>query len=154
MAVLTREQVKAAARRPGVPVPCPEWGGDVLVRSMSGAVLNRYMVRCTTREGESDDAREQRLADLYAWLVAQCCVDAAGARLFNLHDVDDLQQMDGAPILRLVSRIRELTGLGEKVEERTEKNSVPTPGGGSSSDSAGNGVGVLAGYSNGSPAAT
>jgi hypothetical protein len=55
-------------------------------------------------------------------MVAKCCVDAKGKRLFSDEDVDALGKKNATPIDRLFDKIQELSGMTKKAVTDARKN--------------------------------
>ena len=96
-------------------VECPEWGGTVRVRSLSGGQ------RSVITQRVQDKATE----DLEELLVVMGCVDETGNRIFTNKDIEKLQKKSNAPISRISKKIMELSGIGnagEAVEDAKKKS--------------------------------
>lgn len=75
--MLNKESILAAADMPLEAVPCPEWGGTVHVRTMSGTERDAF-------EAGMLDAKEKGvsgLANIRARLVVRVACDEQGNRL-------------------------------------------------------------------------
>lgn len=96
-------------------VACPEWGGDVRVKSLSGHERDAF-------ETTLDDADGTR-RDVRAKMAIAGCVDADGAPLFTAPDVEALSAKNAAPLDRIFDRVRELSGMTPKAVAVLEKNS-------------------------------
>ncbi|MFW6034561.1 MAG: hypothetical protein ACOC9R_05430 [bacterium] len=100
-------------------VQVPEWGGAVLVRSLTGRERDEFEAG-TMRFGK-DGSREMRLSNLRARFVALVIVDEQGNRLFADTDVKRLGQKSAAALQRVWEAGRKLSGLSdEDVEELVE----------------------------------
>ncbi|MBQ4514389.1 MAG: hypothetical protein II969_15450 [Anaerolineaceae bacterium] len=97
-------------------VECPEWGGTVRVRSLSGGQ------RSVITQRVQDKATE----DLEELLVVMGCVDETGNRIFTNKDIDKLKKKSNTPISRISKKIMELSGIGNAGEmvEDAKKNSA------------------------------
>lgn len=125
MAKLTRDQILAASDLPTREVPVPEWGGEVIVRSMTLIERERYETDNVKDKGEHALAR----------LIALCCVDETGETLFRPEDVPALERKSGTALLRVLIAAQELNGLGVNGLASAEKNSASGPAAASYSDS-------------------
>jgi len=110
MAYLTRDTILAVDDREYETVPCPEWGGEVRLRSLTGAERDAYEQSLVQTRGKS---REMNLRNARAKLVALCAVDESGKRLFADADVDALGKKNAKPLDRLFDAARRLSGLSE-----------------------------------------
>lgn len=118
MALLSRDAILAADDREYEVVPCPEWGGEVRLRSLTGAERDAYEQSLVQTRGKS---REMNLRNARAKLVALCAVDENGNRLFSDQDVAALGRKNAKPLDRLFDVARRLSGLSEgDVDRLTE----------------------------------
>lgn len=112
-------------------VDCPEWGGTVRVRAMSGTDRNAYQAACqVTRNGVS-------VFD-YTNISAKMCrygiVDADGALMFTPQEIAALGRKSSAALERVGKVISRLSGLSDDSADEAGKDSEPTPSDGSTSD--------------------
>ena len=84
MALLTREAILQAQDLPTEQVHVPEWGGDVLVRALTGAERDRFEQSIVEQRGKST---RMNLQNIRAKLVALTVVDEQGNRIFKDEDV-------------------------------------------------------------------
>lgn len=108
--MLTKEQILSAADRKTEEVAVPEWGGSVLVATMSGAARDAWEASLVTRKGAKV---ETNTTNMRARLVAACVVDESGAQVFSAEDIDALGQKSGAAlerVCRVAQRLNALTG--------------------------------------------
>lgn len=112
---LNRDQILSAADRPSQTVPVPEWGGDVIVATMDGALRAEY--EDTLLEDKSGKRR------LRAVIVSLCAVDEAGNRLFTEADVDALQSKSGCALDRVFDAAIKLNKLTKADMDALEGNS-------------------------------
>lgn len=119
MAGLTKEQILAAQDLKSEVVAVPEWGGEVRLRSMTGADRDAYEQSLVEARGEGE---ARRLANVRARLVAFCAVDEAGARLFSEADVEALGAKSAAALDRLFEACTRLNRIGASDVEALAKN--------------------------------
>lgn len=118
MAILTRGQILAADDRKTVPVSVPEWGGDVLVRSLTGAERDKFEEGLQTVRGNKT---KRNLKNFRARLVALCVVNEQGELLFSPPDIDALGGKSVAALQRVFNKCNELNGMSdEDIEELTQ----------------------------------
>jgi hypothetical protein len=111
MALLTRDQILAADDIKKETVQVPEWGGEVLIASMSGAARDEW-------EQSLIGDEKLRLENIAARLVAHCAVDESGARLFTGADIAKLGKKSSRALARCVKAAQRLNGLtGADLEE-------------------------------------
>lgn len=114
---LTAESILAADDFQYADVDCPEWGGVVRVRSLSGGQRSVITQRIQSKDTEN----------LEELLVIMGCVDENGNRIFTNAHMDALKKKSNSPIQRISKKIMELSGIGtadEKLKE-AKKNSDP-----------------------------
>lgn len=118
MALLTRDEILNADDRKTEEVEVPEWGGSVLVRTLSGKERDAYESgTITVKSGK----QVENFENLRARLVALCLVDEKGVRLFNTKDVTSLGNKSAAALQRVYNKCQELNAVTDKdVEELTE----------------------------------
>lgn len=118
MAFLTRDNILEAEDRDFDTVPCPEWGGDVRLRSISGTQRDSYEQSLIQQRGNS---RQMNLKNARTKLIVLCAVDEDGRQLFTADDVTALGRKNAKPLDRLFDACRKLTGLSDDdVEKLTE----------------------------------
>ena len=142
---LSRDDILKAEDSAPVEVDCPEWGGTVLVRGMTGKERDAWEVSLADEASRSTAVQRGRrgaaqlgvsLVNVRAKLVARCCVDDEGERLFTDADVAALGEKSAAPIDRIFTVAAQLCGIGdEDMEVATANFGGTDPGGGSSSPS-------------------
>ena len=106
-------------------VECPEWGGTVRVRSLSGA--QRVTLKKAIDAGK-DDIDET--------LCVMCIVDEDGNRILHRNQIAELSKKNTKAITRVAMKALELSGMRDpaKAVKDAEKNSEATESGDSSFD--------------------
>jgi hypothetical protein len=118
MALLGREEILAADDRKYETVECPEWGGEVRLKSISGTQRDAYEQSLIQSNGND---RKMNLRNARVKLIVLCAVDAEGRSLFSAEDVSALGRRNAAPIDRLFDTCKRLAGMGDDdVEKMTE----------------------------------
>lgn len=120
MAVLGRDAILNADDVTTELVPVPEWGGDVLVKGLSGTERDEYEASCTQIRGKS---QVPVFTNIRAKLVARAIVDENGERVFTPQDVAALGKKNGAVLDRLFDVAAKLSGLSDDDVEELAKNS-------------------------------
>lgn len=105
--MLTKEQILSSQDRPTKEVEVSEWGGTVLVASMSGADRDRFEL----------SMRDDEMQNIRARLVALTVVDENGDRVFSDKDVAALGKKSAAALSKVFLVSQELNGFGEDVEK-------------------------------------
>jgi len=110
-------------------VPVPAWGGTVRVRVMTGAERDEFRGAIATDEGNIP------MGKFSAALLAATCIDETGARLFDVEDMDMLQEKSAAALDVLAAVAMRINGLGGGAVSDAAKNSASTQSEDSGSDS-------------------
>jgi hypothetical protein len=134
MAILTKAQILAAQDLITETVAVPEWGGDVLVRSLTGTARDQYeadFLLIDTSKGKP--SYDMDLENARARLVALSVVDEDGALLFTDDDVIDLGKKSALALDRVYAAAKRISGLSEEDVEELRKNSKRGRQGGSAS---------------------
>lgn len=125
MALLTREDLLSADRRPKCPqetVPVPALGGDVIVRGLTASEQDDFDAKRSIGDG---DNRRLDVRNFRARLVARCLVDETGARLLGDHEtavIGDLPSEVVQPLFEVAVR---LNGMGARKEDVEGFTSTP-----------------------------
>ena len=119
---LTKDQILEANDLQSESVHVQEWGGDVLVRTMTGADRDAFEASMITTL--PDGTRKPNMANMRAKLVALTVVDEAGNRVFDVTDVDRLALKSASALERVFNAAQRINGLGAQAEDLAAKNSV------------------------------
>src|SRR5690554_121558 len=115
MALLSREAILQAQDLPTERVPVPEWGGEVIVRGLTGAERDQFEQSIVETRGKNPKVN---LRNIRAKLVVLCCVDEQGNRIFRDEDAEVLGQKSAVALNRVFEVAQRLSGLRpEDVEE-------------------------------------
>ena len=118
MAILTRAQILEAQDLPTETVAVLEWGGEVLVRGLTGTERDALEASMIDKKGKTT---EVRLQNLRAKLVSMSVVDEHGNRVFSAEDVEALGKKAAVALERVFEVARRLSGLtSEDVDEITK----------------------------------
>lgn len=118
MAILGRDAILNADDRRTKVVPVPEWGGEVMIRSLSGKERDEFEASLQVTRGTKT---KQNIANFRARLLALCIVNENGERLFVAADIPRLGDKSVAALQRVFNACNELNGLSdEDVDELTE----------------------------------
>jgi len=110
--MLTKEQILGARDFETVTVPVPEWGGEVMLRGLTGAARDQIEQRFT----------DQQTTGLKALVVASSMCDEDGKLLMSQEDVEALNEKSGAVLDRLFDKAWELSGIAPGAVEDAEGN--------------------------------
>lgn len=130
MALLSKDQILGADDRKYETVAVPEWGGEVRMRSLTGADRDEYENSLVQQVGNKtvSNARNAR-----AKLIALCAVDETGTPLFTKADVIKLGSKNSGALQRLFDVAARMNGFTEDDMAALEGNSEPAPSGPSTS---------------------
>lgn len=105
--ILSRADILAADDIKKIKISVPEWGGEVLVRTMTGDERDQFEDFCNAKGGKS-------IAGVMALLLSMTIADESGHRLFSVDDVGALGKKSAAAISRLYMKSRKLNALTQK----------------------------------------
>ncbi len=114
--LLNRQAILAAQDLKTERVEVPEWGGAVLISTMTGTDRNAWEQTLVSVNGKVN------LANASARLVAFCAVDENGQRLFTDADAVELGQKSSAALQRCVNVAQRLNGLTAADMEEAKGN--------------------------------
>ena len=120
MALLTRDEILQVQDLPTEQVHVPEWGGDVLVRALTGAERDMFEQSIVEQRGRNT---RMNLRNIRAKLVALTVVDEQGNRIFKDEDVKWLGNKSAAALDRIFEVAQRLSGLRDEDVEELAKNS-------------------------------
>lgn len=113
MNILSKDAILAADDLPRETVNVPEWGGEVLVRTMSGTDRDAFEASLLEKDGRMENVR--------ARLVALTLCDAQGDRLFNDSEIAALGRKSARALDRVFSVAQRLNGIGEEQVDAAKK---------------------------------
>lgn len=123
MSILSRDDILGVQDLKTEEIKVPEWGGTVLVRSLTGAERDAYeQAVLDSRDEEGDKVRNIR-----ARLVAASIVNEDGEQEFSLDDVDALGAKNARALERVFNVAMKLSGISEDDVEDLEGNSGGGP---------------------------
>jgi hypothetical protein len=131
MAFLTRDEILSAEDRSYDTVECPEWGGTVRLRSISGRQRDLYEQSMVEQKGSD---RKVNVVNARAKLIVLCAVDGDGRPLFTSEDLRQLSAKNAKPLDRLFDACQKLAGLSDDDVKALTENFDETPDDGSTSD--------------------
>lgn len=131
MGYLSREAILDADDRRYDEVECPEWGGTVRIRSISGRQRDEYEQSLIQQNGRD---RQMNLRNARAKLIVLCAIGEDGRPLFSAEDLRHLSAKSAKPLDRLFTACQKLVGLSDDDVKSLTENFGATPDGGSTSD--------------------
>jgi hypothetical protein len=117
---LSRDEILGVEDLQSEVVEVPEWGGAVMVRSMTGKERSQYEAGMYDQSGKG---RVLKLENLYAKLVALTVVDEDGKRIFSMKDAELLGEKSAGALSRVAQVSMRLSGLEASDLEEIAKNS-------------------------------
>lgn len=137
MAILTKQAILDALDLPVETVAVPEWGGEVLVRGMTGTERDSFEASLRREKakakGKAPDY-EVDLSDFRSKLVARSVVDEDGKRLFSDDEIGSLGRKSAVALSRVADVAMRLSGFTESDIDELKKASTPGPNADSTSD--------------------
>ncbi|MCG8430382.1 MAG: phage tail assembly chaperone [Candidatus Omnitrophica bacterium] len=119
MALLTRDDILQVSDLDRKVINVPEWNGDVMVRTMTGAERDNFEQSLFDQKGKSTKAN---MDNLRAKLLAKCLVNEEGSKLFSEKDIGKLGEKSAKVLDRLYTIARDMNGIGADDEEEMIKN--------------------------------
>lgn len=123
MALLTREQILTVKDIETEIVPVPEWGGEVIVKGLSGADRDKYETSLYDQQGKK---MKIKLDNVKARLVAYSVVDENGKRIFSEADIVELGKKSAKALNRIADVSQKLSGVTKEDMDDLTKNSEAT----------------------------
>jgi hypothetical protein len=118
-----RDTILGARTVPTEEVPIPALGIIVIVRGMTGKERDAFEASCFEGRGKK---REFKMANLRAKLVAYCCVEADGHRVFSDEDAEALGAVRADVIDRLFGVAQRLSGMSDQDVDELGRSSEKT----------------------------
>ena len=115
--MLTKTQILKAKDIVTETVNVPEWGGDVIVTTLSSKVRDLW------EQSMLDSDRNVDLSNAKAKLCARAIVDEKGERIFNDNDIEALGKKSASVLSRIYAVASRLNGLSPDDIEELVKNS-------------------------------
>jgi len=125
---LTRDQILGIVDRKQKVVDVPEWGGEVIIKEMSGADRAEYMasiIKFETNE-KGEVVAEPDPANGDAKLLSYCLIDEDGNRLFTRDDIEALGAKNGEVLERLANEALNLNAIDKEAVDDAKGESEPT----------------------------
>src|SRR5690242_13439236 len=127
MKILTREALLGATAPPQEHVALPELDMQAIVRGMTGTERDAFEASCIEGRGKK---RDFNMNNLRAKLVAYCCIDEKGQRLFTEADVQSIGNVRADIVDRLFTVAQKLSGITqEDADELGQPSESPTASG-------------------------
>lgn len=124
---LGRAAILGAQDLPTVEMEVPEWGGWVLVRTLTAGERDNFEAEITQMNGRNT---RLNVRNIRAKLVASVVVDDEGRPLFTLGDVEALGQKSAKALDKVFAKAAELAGMREADVQELAENFAVAPAGG------------------------
>jgi len=131
---LTATQIFEAEDLLSERVEVPEWGGYVIVRTMSGSEKDRFQMATLTQHKGQIVTDLRKMKHFRTRAVSLCAANDKGERLFTDAQVEKLAKKSAVALDRVYTVASRLNGLAEDATGELEKNSEPSPEDASTSD--------------------
>lgn len=115
---LSKEAIFAAKDTEVHEIEVPEWGGTILLRSMTGAQRNNYE-HWAHQQSKADSPDYRGIRER---LISCCAVDESGSPLFTEEDIAALAAKNSEVIDRLHEQCQKLCGMDADAVEDAAKN--------------------------------
>jgi hypothetical protein len=115
MAMLTKDDVLNSDDLKRELIEVPEWGGDVLIKTISGTDKDRY-------EMSIIDAKGGLKPNIRAKLLIASCINEDGSPMFTERDIVKLGQKSAIALDRVFSAAQKLNAVNEADVEELAKN--------------------------------
>jgi hypothetical protein len=116
MVRLTKQQILDVTDTKTIEVEVEEWGGTVLVSTMSGSAKDRFDASVMGKNGGVN------IVNIRAKLVAACLVDDEGNLLFSEADINKLGKKSCTALDKVFAAAQKLNGIGNEEIENMAKN--------------------------------
>lgn len=118
MAILTKDQILAAQDLETETVEVPQWGGSVMVRSLTARERGQLISSIVDQRA---GGRTLKLTEIQVRTCAMAIVDAQGSRMFEEADIAKLSRKSASALQVVFEVAQRLSGLSDdQVEELTE----------------------------------
>lgn len=117
--MLSKDDILNADDLTEVTLSVPEWGGEVIVKAMSGVERDEFE-RSIYHDGIKD------FDNIRAKLCAMSIVDESGKRVFTMADIMKLGEKSGKALDRVFTVAKKLSGIGKQELTGLKKNSKTT----------------------------
>lgn len=117
--MLSREQILKADDLRYEVVSVPEWGGEVRVRSLTGAERDEF--ESSLFETKGADVK-RNMGNMRAKLLALCIVGSNNERVFSSKDIESLGNKSAKALDRVFTIAQRLNGIGAQEIDELTKN--------------------------------
>lgn len=123
-AILTKEQILAASDLETEEVEVPQWGGSVLVRSLTARERGQLISSIVDQRA---GGRTLKLTEVQVRTCAMAIVDAQGNRMFEEADIAKLSRKSAGALQVIFEVAQRLSGLSDDQVEELVEDFTETP---------------------------
>lgn len=123
MKLLDKKTILAQTTLPREVVDVPEWGGQVLVRALSGQERDAFESSLVKQDGKK---RIVTTENIRARLCQKAMINEDGSEQFSLNEIPLLGQTSAAALDRVYDVVARLSGISDEDVEKMAKNSGQT----------------------------
>lgn len=116
MAILTKDQILNIDDRKTEIVAVPEWGGEVIVQTMTGFARDKFETNLSSTTGVNN------MQNIRAKFAAACIVDEEGNLMFDDKDLIKLGNKSSAALDRIFAVAQRLNIMTDAEVEQLAKN--------------------------------
>lgn len=124
MAILNKTQILESNDLVTEIVAVPEWGGEVIVRGMSGVDRDKYESTLYKIKGQNVSIS---LENIRALIVCLSVIDEQGNKLFNLKEVEELGKKSASALEKVANVASRLSGLTQESKEQLKAGIKDSP---------------------------
>jgi hypothetical protein len=117
--MLNKKAIMAAPDIKSELVHVPEWGGDVMVKGMTGSQRDEFEASMVEMRGTT---QVMHLEGIRAKLCSLTIVDEDGRRMFDSDEIDELGAKSAQALQRIFEVAQRLSGLTNADVEQLAKN--------------------------------
>lgn len=114
--LLSKDEILKSTDLKTMEVDVPEWGGTVMVSTMSGSARDRFEASIVGKNGGMNTQ------NIRAKLVASTLVDEKGNLMFSDEDIIKLGKKSCKALDRIFEAAQKLNGIGDNDIETLAKN--------------------------------
>ena len=130
--ILTKDEILKANDLASEVVSVPEWGGDVLVRGMTGAERDKFEASIVQMKGRDQVVN---MVNVRAKLASMTICDEKLNRIFTEADVKELSLKSAHALQRVFVVAQKLSGIGDEDVKELAEGLQENPLGNSAFDS-------------------
>lgn len=121
---LTKDSILKAEDLEYEDVECPEWGGTIRIRRLTGSERDRFESTVFRKKGTKEGGGEGGIdwSNMRARLVCLTATTDEGKRLFSFQDADKLGKKSAKVLDRLFGVAQKLSGLRKEDVDDLRKN--------------------------------